>query len=209
MTDGGFAPHISKTGILTLTICKPTIRRVAEVGDYVMALAGKSLYKIVGKGSDSGLKLSYLFKITEKVGMADYKGWCMTHAPNKIPAEPNYMGNCQYDENLEYMPGPHGPSEKEHDLGGCFSIVSRDFGAWKFEGLHTLADEEIAGLGIDKATIEDVGRGMRKLPLSRQQIDALNSLMAMAPIRPAARGGRVMTRRIKRSKRTTRKKLTY
>jgi hypothetical protein len=181
MTNGGFAPHVSKAGILTLTICKPAIRRTAEVGDYVMALAGKSLTKVVGKGADSGLKMSYLFKITEKIPMAGYKSWCTEHAPNKIPSEPNFMGNCQYNSNLEYMPGPHGPHEKEHDLGGCYSIASRQFGAWTFENLHTLTEAEIATLGISKNEISDVGRAGRKIPISAEQGAALDALILGAP----------------------------
>ncbi len=180
MTDGGFAPHISKHGYLTLTICKPKIRRSAEAGDYVMALAGSSL-KQLDKQPDKYRKVSYIYQVTDKVPMKNYMNWCRAHAPNKIPAEPNYIGDCQYNADLRWMEGPHDPSHTKRNLSGCYSVVSEHFGAWTFENLYSLTDADLAAMGFTEETLRGVKRDHRVYTLTPALQAHLEALMAAAP----------------------------
>src|SRR5712692_4293227 len=61
--DTGRAPSVDG-GLLTLAICKPEIRRKAEVGDWIIGFAPKAL----------GWKLSYLAKVTAKLKGSQYYG---------------------------------------------------------------------------------------------------------------------------------------
>ncbi len=182
--DSGAAPHVSKQGILSLTICKPDIRRVAKEGDYVMALVSRSDNpKVVGKGEDQHYKMSYLFKVNEKIHMRDYLAWCTEHAKNKIPSEETgFMGDCQYDANLTYMPGPHGPGERNRNLRGCFSIISHEFGAFTFQHPYTLSLEDMAEIGLDPHMIERLLRKHRVVSIDNVQQHVLDRLMLEAPV---------------------------
>lgn len=182
--DSGAAPHVSKKGILSLAICKPDIRRVAKDGDYIMALVSKTENKkIVGKGPDRHYKLSYIFKVNEKVHMKDYMAWCTARAPNKIPSEETeYMGDCQYTADLQQIPGPHGPQNAERNLRGCYSVVSNEFGAYTFQHPRTLTLDEIVAIGLDPHVIETMGQGHRVSIVNDAQKRILDQLMIEAPI---------------------------
>jgi hypothetical protein len=74
--DSGFAPN-PFWGYCTLACCKPVIRRVAEVGDW-----------IVGTGSVENVgtnKLIYAMKVTEKLTFEQYS--LDPRFRNKIPRE--------------------------------------------------------------------------------------------------------------------------
>ncbi len=182
--DSGAAPHVSNQGILSLTICKPDIRRVAKEGDYVMALVSKTGNpKIVGKGDDKHYKMSYLFKVNEKIHMREYLAWCTEHAKNKIPSEETeFMGDCQYNANLTHMPGPHGPNQRNRSLRGCFSIISHEFGAFTFQHPHTLTLDEVTAIGLDPHMIETMAQGHRVATLTYEQQHVLDQLMLKAPV---------------------------
>lgn len=178
VTDSGAAPHISD-GYLTLTLCKPVIRKNAKVGDYVLALVAQSHKNIVGKGEDRFFKAAYLFRIVEKVQMKDYESWCIQTAPGKIPKEPDFLGNCQYGPDLQWRPGPHGPHEEERNLSGCFSLTTDTFAAWKIESPYTLTDEDILGIGLDKDQVRRATQGQFKLALTKEeQYQTLDKLIS-------------------------------
>lgn len=180
--DAGIAPHISKDGILTLTICKPQIRLQAKDGDYIMALVATSDNKnIVGTGPDKYFKVSYIYRVSEKVHMKDYKNWCSEHAPNKIPNNVTFMGNCQYDAELQWMSGPHGPEHAKRNISGCFSVVSREFGAWTFVQPYTLTSSDMEALGIPEEKIRKRGIGHAVYEMTPDQATFVASLMHSAP----------------------------
>ena len=82
--DDGAAPNPFE-GVCTLTICKPRIRHIAEVGDWI---AGTGSVKARdGKRNDTNLagKLVYAMQVTEKMSMADYDGYTKTRLPGKVP----------------------------------------------------------------------------------------------------------------------------
>jgi hypothetical protein len=177
VTDSGAAPHISE-GYLTLTLCKPVIRKGAQIGDYVLAFVAQGHKDIVGTGPDRFFKAAYLFRVGDKVSLKNYEAWCKVQAPGKIPVEPNFMGNCQYDANLRWRPGPHGPTEITRNLSGCFSLPSNFFAAWTMATPYTFTDADIDGIGLDREQVARVTQGQFKLPLTRpEQIATLDSLI--------------------------------
>ena len=113
--------------------------------------------------------------------MRNYMNWCRTHAPNKIPAEPNYIGDCQYDGNLRWMEGPHDPSHTKRNLSGCYSVVSDHFGAWTFENLYSLTDADLTAMGFTEETLRGVKRDHRVHTLTPALQAHLEALMAAAP----------------------------
>lgn len=81
MFDGGTAPN-PFGGVCTLAICKPAIRRVAEVGDLIVGLAPGNEGQIV-----------YCMKVTDKMSWKDY----ITHCTSKATPidRPEYAGLSQ------------------------------------------------------------------------------------------------------------------
>lgn len=125
VTDNNTAPHISN-GILTLTLCKPVVRKGANPGDYVLALLADGNDKIseikskftekkkeARKKKNGSLDTiqaderkflendkywlaAYLFRVEEIVTMQDYESWCVAHNKSRICNEDNFSGDCQY-----------------------------------------------------------------------------------------------------------------
>lgn len=62
--DFGFAPNPFH-GFCSLATCKPRIRKVARVGDWVMGIGGTALGAVKGK-------CIFLMKVTEKIGFQNY-----------------------------------------------------------------------------------------------------------------------------------------
>ena len=165
VTDGGWAPHISD-GFLTLTICKPKIRKSARDGDYVLALVAQSSnsMKTLKKekavsNNDKHFLAAYLFRVGEVVPLKNYDEWCAAHAPGKLCTADKINGNAQYNKNLAWRPGPHGISQQERNLSGCNSITSNHFAAWKSSAPHRLTVEELAGLGLTEEEVAKIGIG--------------------------------------------------
>ena len=171
VTDAGTAPHISD-GYLTLTICKPKIRKAAKNGDYVLSLvaqsnnAMKTLKKSKGvTNEDKHFLAAYLFRVGDVVPMEKYDEWCGAHAPHKLCTAEHFEGNAQYNKNLKWRPGPHGPGERNRNLSGCNSITSTHFAAWKSSAPHRLTAEELAGLGLTEEEVAKIGIGHKIVDL--------------------------------------------
>jgi hypothetical protein len=164
-TDSGAAPHISD-GYLTLTICKPEIRKEAKNGEYVLALVARTSNamktlkkeKKVAK-NDMPFLAAYLFRVGDVIPMEQYDKWCTDHAPHKLCTEEHFEGNAQYNKNLKWRPGPHPESFRELDIGGCNSLTSSHFAAWTSTSPHRLTVEEIEGLGLTEEDIVKRGIG--------------------------------------------------
>lgn len=164
MTDNGTAPNVSD-GILTLTLCKPEIRKGAAVGDYVVAfVAAGSEFKTKAQKANNAatgfkFRVAYIFIIEEIVHMKEYKSWCQVHAGNKICKEPSFLGDCQYNEKLAWMPGPHGPDELtvKRNVGGRNALISRTYAAWTTPDAKVLTHEQLGMMGIN-----DIGLLTRK-----------------------------------------------
>ncbi len=179
VTDAGTAPHVGN-GYLTLTICKPGVRKSAKEGDYVLALVALQHTKIVGKGEDRYYKAAYLFKVNETVPMEEYDAWCCSHGANsKICTNSHFEGDSQYNSAGTWRPGPHDPSHRERDLGGKFSLVSKKFAAWTSAAPRTLTHGEMDAIGLNKDQVQTATRNFFTVALDRpEQIAALDAIIA-------------------------------
>ncbi len=128
--DGGAAPN-PYWGICTLAICKPAIRRTAEVGDWIVGLG--SARSPIG---DIHEFVVYAMKVTDKLTMAEYDEFCARKAPKKIPHWKSHdfrlrMGDCIYDFSSGGLPkvrwSVHPESEREKDLSGKYALLSKEF----------------------------------------------------------------------------------
>lgn len=123
--DTGFAPNVAG-GIYTLATCKPVIRRVANVGDIIVAVTPKCL----------GNKISYVAIVEEKVTWSDYIYRCQYDDAFKIkiPISELDYGDCIWKSGQAFAaPWPNASghccaSDFESDVTeGKFVIISRRF----------------------------------------------------------------------------------
>lgn len=127
--DSGAAPN-PFWGVCTLAICKPAIRRTAQVGDWVVGTGSKHSHI----GDMSG-KLVYAMKITSKMTMAEYDEFTKTQLPNKIPDWSNgdlrrRLGDSIYDFTTSppnVRRGVHTIRNRQKDLSGEFVLLSEHF----------------------------------------------------------------------------------
>ncbi|RDU55497.1 hypothetical protein CQA49_03270 [Helicobacter sp. MIT 00-7814] len=142
--DSGFAPNYD-FGVLTLATCKPYIREVAKVGEWIAGFSSKTL-----DGSEIGKeKLIYLAKITKRLTFAEY--W--ESYPQKRPDATNTQGDNIYEpsadepQGFKVFPNKNHPSngeagsdcshnnagcqshddDKTHDLKSLFVLVCEEF----------------------------------------------------------------------------------
>ena len=220
VTDTGVAPNIAN-GILTLTLCKPIVRQGAKVGDYVLALVAVGARTPAQKANNTAngykFRAAYLFRVDEIVKMAEYEAWCSIHASDKRCRRPElgegeFFGDCQYGPGLEYILGPHGEGEKERNISGKHSLVSRTYASWTSPNAMVLTQPVMESMGINYAQALGAARGQFKTPLTPANIAVINGLIASGPKpsvwgepapRPAsaegagAEGGRRKTRKTK------------
>jgi len=133
--DDGAAPN-PFWGICTLTICKPAIRRNAQVGDWVIGTGSKNSKLKDGIMHDFSEKLVYAMKVTQNPTLAKYDEICLENWINKIPDWYHKdwrmrMGDCIYDfskdENPLMRKGVHGELNKPKDISGRNSLISDYF----------------------------------------------------------------------------------
>src|SRR5690348_3505503 len=127
--DDGAAPNPFR-GMCSLVICKPAIRRVAMVGDWVAGLGSKH----APSGDLSG-RLVYAMRVEEVLTLAEYDRLAPRRWPHRIPKlnSPDLserLGDCIYDYSSgkpAQRPGVHGRRNIAKDLGGENALLSRDF----------------------------------------------------------------------------------
>ena len=128
--DDGAAPN-PFWGICTLAICKPAIRRTAEIGDWIVGLG--SAHSPIGDISDC---VVYAMSVTEKMTLQEYDHFCQERCPNKIPNRRSrdyrrFVGDCIYDYTNGAPPkmrwGNHDEGNRQKDLGGRYVLLSRHF----------------------------------------------------------------------------------
>lgn len=156
--DTEFAPN-PHYGVLTLATCKPTIRRCAEVGDWI---SGWTAVKVMDKERKphhfrDGEELIFLARITDKIEYDEYWKKYPQKRPHEISSGKTVSKrgcgasvnsrNKQYDsgDNI-YEPinntfyqhdngGDHGEKDKEHDLKGKYVLICEEF--YYFGGMNT------------------------------------------------------------------------
>jgi hypothetical protein len=129
-TDYGPAPN-PFWGVCTLVICKPKIRRRAQVGDWIVGTGpvGSPIGDIRGM-------MIYTMQVTGKMTMREYDLWAREHLPEKMPNKRSndprpHVGDAIWDFSEDpprRRPGSvHGIHEGEHDLKGGYALLSEHF----------------------------------------------------------------------------------
>ncbi|MET3119976.1 hypothetical protein AAKU64_004224 [Undibacterium sp. GrIS 1.8] len=127
--DDGAAPN-PFFGMCTLTICKPSIRRVAQVGDWIAGLGSKN----APSGDLSGC-LVYAMRVDDVLSMNEYDEQALDKWPHRIPklqsmSLQDRLGDCIYDyssgEPVQRR-GVHGSTNVDKDLSGKNALISKHF----------------------------------------------------------------------------------
>lgn len=127
--DDGAAPN-PFWGLCTLCICKPKIRRVAQVGDW-----------IVGTGSrrspigDISGHVVYAMRVTKKLTMEQYDAFARKYCAKKIPDwvsrdERRWLGDAIYDFSTNppiLRQSVHSEADRRRDLSGAYALISEHF----------------------------------------------------------------------------------
>lgn len=127
--DDGAAPNPFR-GMCSLAICKPDIRRVANIRDWVAGLGSKNAWS----GDLSG-RLVYAMKVEEVLSLAEYDRQAPTRWPHRVPNIASLdlserLGDCIYDFSsgvARQRPGVHGQDNIDKDLRGENVLMSADF----------------------------------------------------------------------------------
>ena len=111
--DGGSAPCVDNN-ILTLCICKPLIRRGANIGDWIVGFAKKKM------GTNL---IIYVAEITEKISMEAY----FSDAKPRL----DKIYNLENGNLVHYGGEIHNtPKNWRTDLSGKYCLISKNF--WYF-----------------------------------------------------------------------------
>ena len=111
--DTGVAPN-PFGGICTLVVCKPGIRRTAQVGDWVAGTAAAGAFPT----GDARNRLIYAMKVTAKMTMAQYD----KRYRDRVDALYDFSQVPPYQRS-----GPHTAKEYETDLSGEYVLLSEHF----------------------------------------------------------------------------------
>ncbi len=127
--DTGFSPN-PFWGCCTLADCKPTIRRTATVGDWVVGLSPKV----------DGNRIIYAMQINKKITFAEY--YLDSQFAKKIPDysagkvvykcgdniyKPLSNGDFKQLESMHSKGKRENPKRKAHDLGGKNVLIAKNF----------------------------------------------------------------------------------
>lgn len=133
--DDGAAPN-PFWELCTLTLCKPVIRRYAQVSDWVIGTGSKNTKLKDGKIYDFSGCIVYAMKITDKKTMSEYDEFCKNNLTSKIPKWDSKdwrlrLGDCIYHYSTNSEPivrkGVHNEDHKKRDLSGEYSLISNYF----------------------------------------------------------------------------------
>lgn len=128
--DDGAAPNPFH-GMCTLAICKPSIRRAAEPGDWVAGLGS-----VNAPSGDLSGRLVYAMLVEDVISLKEYDHRAEAEWPHRIPKVfsrdlAERLGDCIYDFSRSGAPflrtGVHGEGNRKSDLGGKNVLLSRDF----------------------------------------------------------------------------------
>jgi hypothetical protein len=127
--DDGAAPN-PFWGLCTLAICKPVIRRKAEIGDWVVGTGSK--HSPIG---DISGKVVYAMRVTRKMTMEEYDQFTRSELPRKIPqmdhADPRrWYGDSIYDFSTpipSLRRSVHDEGNRNTDLSGEYVLLSDYF----------------------------------------------------------------------------------
>lgn len=133
--DDGAAPN-PFSGVCTLAICKPVIRRNAQLGDWVIGTGSKNAKLNDGNIYDFAGDVVYAMKITRIMSLREYDAYCRQFLHGKIPDWKHTdwkqrVGDCIYDysrgEHPKIRKGVHCECNRTRDLGGKNVLLSEHF----------------------------------------------------------------------------------
>lgn len=132
--DDGAAPN-PYWGVCTLVICKPAIRRVAQVGDWIIGTGSSNVEDRDRNRRDFSGKLVYAMKVTSAMPMEEYDLYCGKYLKGKIPNWGNSdyrrrVGDCIYDFSRGrpvLRESVHDASNQEVDISGKNALLSTHF----------------------------------------------------------------------------------
>lgn len=134
-SDFGFAPN-PFWGTMTLNCCKPKIRKVAEIGDWIVGIGSTAVKSSHGSKNYKGF-LVYAMKVEEVITMQAYDERCKSDELliNKLPTNKSWihmLGDCIYDfskdsKNPEILPSLHNEDHVKKDLSGKNTLLSKNF----------------------------------------------------------------------------------
>lgn len=135
--DSGSAPN-PYWGTCTLAICKPGIRRTAQVGDWVVGTGSRNARGPDGNpGRDLVGRLVYAMRVSGKLTMPEYDWYTRAELPGKVPDAMNddprrRVGDSIYDFSVEPNPrlrsgSAHEHGDQERDLAGGYVLLSDHF----------------------------------------------------------------------------------
>lgn len=149
--DYGSAPN-PFWGLCTLAICKPDIRRDAEIGDWVIG-TGSAVSPIRNISN----KVVYAMRVTQKMTMKDYDSFTRSQLPYKIPlmtsTDPRRRsGDSIYDYSIHHNEtsdpllrrSVHIEENKGKDLRGKNVLLSDHF--FYFGDQPVALPEELLGI---------------------------------------------------------------
>jgi hypothetical protein len=127
--DNGAAPN-PYWGLCTLAICKPLIRRYAEVGDWVVGTGS-----VASPIRDISGMVVYAMLVTEKMTMKEYDRFTRSKLRGKIPRMESTnprrrCGDSIYDFSTpipSLRASVHSEKEQDTDLNGRYVLLSNHF----------------------------------------------------------------------------------
>lgn len=127
--DNGAAPN-PFWDVCTMVICKPAIRRAAQVGDWVVGTG--STHSPIG---DIGGQVVYAMRVSQKMTMHEYELYAQEYLPNKIAKRYDHdvrrrLGDAIFDFSTDppnVRLSIHDISHREHDLNGKYALLSDHF----------------------------------------------------------------------------------
>lgn len=128
VNDTGYAPNFADK-VATLAACKPQIRKTAAIGDWIIGLASKNLYKdgTTHKNLPRN-NIVWCMQVTNKLTFAEYDTLCTSRLINKIPTRENgFRGDCQIKADGTFREGEHSAGLIAHDLTGKFVLLGEKY----------------------------------------------------------------------------------
>ena len=171
-TESAPNPH---HGVLTLAICKPTIRRCSQVGDWISGWTAKVVH---GKNdriySFDNPKLIYLARVQKKLTFAEYWLQYQEKYPHEIKGMKSYDSGDNIYKPLVANPKNYNDYEqvdnnnhiKEdiiHDLSGKYVLVCEEFYYYGVEDAIDIEKEifDVTVPRCKKLVLDDYDRFIR------------------------------------------------
>ncbi|MHB8579900.1 MAG: Nmad2 family putative nucleotide modification protein [Ignavibacteriaceae bacterium] len=133
--DDGVAPN-PYYGYCTLAVCKPVIRRKAQVGDWIIGTGSKENVNL----EDDIPRIIYAMRVQEVLPLTAYYDDPRFEKKKPRPFTTLWTGDNFYrnwDKNIIQMESVHSNADssenlenKEHDLSGINVLISENFKYW-------------------------------------------------------------------------------